>query len=141
MEKMKKHILANYAGSSVAEKEYSSADLLSPTNRDPVTEGYFSAKDRVLVAEQNNQRLKNMDNRFHLNASVKTNKKGKIEITWSVTSRWDFEPYEGKKYYTELSFSKKRGQVLKIDDGLSQYLTKIGMAREFYYRCEWKETL
>ena len=141
MEEMKKHILADYDSASGAEKEYSSADLLSPTNRDPITEGYFSAKDRVLVAEQNNQRLKNMDNRFHLNASVKTNKKGEIEITWSVTSRWDFESYEGKKYYTELSFSKKRGQVLKIDDGLSQYLTKIGMAREFYYRCEWKETL
>ncbi len=39
---------------------------------------------------------------------------------------------------TEIPLTQE--QILKLPDGLSHYLTKIGVAKDFKYIAEWHET-
>ncbi|MBN9671363.1 hypothetical protein [Roseibium aggregatum] len=55
-------------------------------------------------------------------------------LYWSVESLYDFEPFP-KPYYTNLPIAQ--GVVLKLPDGLSHYLTKVGVAKDFHYYSEW----
>ena len=67
---------------------------------------------------------------------------GAIKLLWFVNSKWDFESYEsGKDYVTELPVDKKKNLILQIPDGLSNYLTKVNKAQEFYYGTDWEETV
>jgi hypothetical protein len=131
----------------------------------------------VLLAEQNNLRLKNADHRFVLQVTVRkntwsnrlsgatasarntwnTNLQGVTqwatgigatdqaidsfkaldadhELRWKVDSLYDFEPFP-TTYYTPLPIAA--GLQLKLPDGLSQHLTKVGVAADFKYYTEW----
>ena len=97
-------------------------------------EGYLQYSG-TLLTEQSNSRLKNTDNRFFLD--VITTKNGSTFLSkWKVDSYYDFEDFQ-KGYVTHLPLA--RGMVLKLPDGLSHYLTKIGVAKEFKYSTEWDE--
>lgn len=149
MEKMTEHVKKlNEKGVSV-EGDYQSAKILRPTSqRDSETEGRVLGKEDsyALISEQNNTRLKYADHRFHLSLNVKQSENGKdLELTWSVKSKWDYEPYSDEKsnakHVTEIPWNKEKNQVLKLDDGLSHYLTKVGMAKEFWHEAIWKTSI
>ncbi len=90
----------------------------------------------VLEAAQNDHRLHKTDGHFFLEAyTVEFLNKG-YKTIWSVDSVYDFEPFEKKNYYTEIPLGENK---LIIYDGLSEYMTRIGVAKVFSYRAEWAE--
>ncbi|MBL4827436.1 MAG: hypothetical protein JKY66_06940 [Spongiibacteraceae bacterium] len=91
----------------------------------------------VLEAAQNDHRLHKADGHFYLEARTVVNQKNEMKTVWSVDSVYDFEPFEKEDYYTEIPLGK---YTLIIYDGLSEYMTKIGVAKAFNYRAEWTET-
>lgn len=89
----------------------------------------------ALLTEQKNKRLKNADHRFILQAHTSKTGLG-FRTTWQVQSVYDFEPFaKGDVTHLELG----QGMTLKLPDGLSQYLTKIGVAKAFSHHSEWQE--
>ena len=110
------------------------AQRLKQSTRSPSKEGYILA-DGALLVEQSNHRLKNADHRFHLTIYTTKTING-FYSRWAVESQYDFEPFQ-KGYVTEIPLAK--GFVLKLPDGLSHYLTKIGVAQDFRYVSEWHE--
>jgi len=89
----------------------------------------------VLLTEQKNKRLKNTDHRFILQASTVKSSLG-FTTTWRVESIYDFEPFvKGDITHLELSHDL----TLKLPDGLSHYLTKIGVAKSFKHYSQWTE--
>ena len=103
--------------------------------RDEQTQGDFK-RDGLLKAEESNLRLKNTDNRFYL--QIELEKSGNRFIsTWKVESIYDFEPFS-KGYFTNIPLG--HGYVLKLPDGLSHYLTQIGVAQDFKYSATWNES-
>jgi len=100
------------------------------------TEGEMK-QSGVLAGAQKNHRLHKTDPRFHLDAMSQLNTNGKMRTTWSVLSEYDFEPFESKDYYTEIPLG---GSYLIIYDGLSEYMTKIGIANAFWHKAQWFET-
>ena len=94
-----------------------------------------------MFVEQNNQRLKNTDHRFLLQVKILEISGNDIKLLWYVLSLWDFDPYEKADHITELPINKKKEYVLRIPDGLSQYLTKVDRAAEFHYTAEWQESI
>ncbi|MES9944843.1 MAG: hypothetical protein ABW080_07815 [Candidatus Thiodiazotropha sp.] len=110
------------------------AASLRQGRRSVATQGYILS-DGALLVEQSNQRLKNADHRFHL--WVNTSKNAiSYSSRWKVESDYDFEPFS-KGYVTDIPLAS--GFVLKLPDGLSHYLTKIGVAKEFKYSSAWQE--
>lgn len=110
------------------------AKSLKQGARSAVREGYILG-DGALLVEQSNHRLKNADHRFHLGVYTTKTING-FYSRWTVESQYDFEPFE-KGYVTEVPLAK--GFVLKLPDGLSHHLTKIGVAKDFRYTSEWSE--
>lgn len=108
---------------------------LKQGKRSAIRQGYL-INDGSLLVEQSNPRLKNADHRFHL--TVNTTKGGNnIFISrWGVNSVYDFESFE-KNYITDIELSKEF--ILKLPDGLSHYLTTIGVAKAFKYTSTWNE--
>lgn len=108
--------------------------VLKPSQRSVDKQGYILSNGALLV-EQSNQRLKNADHRFYL--WVNTTKNGsKFLSRWTVESIYDFEPFD-KGFITDIPLTKDF--VLKLPDGLSAYLTKIGVAKDFKYTSTWQE--
>lgn len=99
------------------------------------TEGKMKSTG-VLEAAQNNQRLHKTDGHFYLQALSVLLPNSDIKTTWRVDSLYDFEPFEKHDYYTHIPLGQ---QKLILSDGLSEYMTKIGVAKEFWYRAEWIE--
>jgi hypothetical protein len=99
-------------------------------------QGYIRPEG-ILVAEQGNLRLKNADNRFALVAYTTILDSGELHTRWRVDSRYDFEPFDKADYVTNIPLSDS--QVLKLPDGLSQYMTVLKIAEEFPYFAEWIE--
>jgi hypothetical protein len=91
----------------------------------------------VLLTEQSNARLKNTDNRFVLVAHISALGQGKMSTRWRVDSKYDFEPFAAASYFTNIPLAA--GRVLRLPDGLSQYMTVLGIADEFAYWVEWTE--
>jgi len=106
------------------------------SGRSGMTQGFIEACG-ALKAEDVNQRLKKTDHQFYLQANWHVAGKT-LSIRWSVDSCYDFEPFERKSYYTDLPLGN--GQVVKLPDGLSQYMTVLGIANAFNYGAEWHET-
>lgn len=103
--------------------------------RDEQTQGDFK-RDGLLKAEESNLRFKNTDNRFYL--QIELAKAGNRFIsTWKVEGIYDFEPFS-KGYFTNIPLG--HGYVLKLPDGLSHYLTQIGVAHDFKYSATWNES-
>jgi hypothetical protein len=107
---------------------------LKQGRRSVASQGYILS-DGALLVEQTNQRLKNADHRFHLwvNTAISPNN---FISKWKVESTYDFEPFN-KGYVTGIPLAKNF--VLKLPDGLSHYLTKIGVAKDFKYTSTWQE--
>jgi LysM repeat protein len=99
------------------------------------TEGKMKSSG-VLEAAQNNQRLHKTDGHFYLQAISKSLPNKSIETIWRVESLYDFEPFEKHDYYTIIPLGAHN---LKLPDGLSEYMTKIGVAKAFWYKAEWSE--
>lgn len=96
----------------------------------------------ILLAEQNNSRLKNADNRFYLQAYSSLVDKATVQTRWLVENDYDFVPFDavidGKKvnHVTHIPLGHF---TLILPDGLSHYMTKLGIAQEFKYYAEWSE--
>lgn len=99
------------------------------------TEGKMKSTG-VLEAAQDNQRLHKTDGHFYLQALSVLLPNREIKTTWRVDSLYDFEPFEKHDYYTHIPLGQ---QKLILSDGLSEYMTRIGVAKEFWYRAEWTE--
>lgn len=99
------------------------------------TEGIMKATG-VLEAAQNDHRLHKADGHFYLDAASVLQPGNKVLTTWSVSSLYDFEPFEKHDYFTEIPLGKYK---LVLYDGLSEYMTRIGLADAFDYWAEWKE--
>lgn len=123
---------------SLKGKPYYSALTKSRGSRNYKKQGYI-LKTGALLTEQNNQRLKNADNRFYLQATVNNVTVESANIKWSVESDYDFQPFEKADYYTNIPLSA--GMILKLPDGLSEYMVHLGVAAEFTYYAEWSEVL
>jgi hypothetical protein len=99
------------------------------------TEGKMKSSG-VLEAAQNDHRLQKADGHFYLEAQTVAMNNAAFKTTWSVDSVYDFEPFERHDYYTEIPLGQNR---MIISDGLSEYMTRIGVANAFSYRAEWTE--
>ncbi len=99
------------------------------------TEGKMKSNG-VLEAAQNNQRLHKTDGHFYLQAISTLLSDKSIRTIWRVESKYDFEPFEKHDYYTNIPLGSS---ILKLPDGLSEYMTKIGVAKAFWYKTEWPE--
>lgn len=99
------------------------------------TEGKMKSSG-VLEVAQENLRLHKTDGHFYLQAKSLLQPNKKIKTTWRVDSLYDFEPFEKHDYYTHIPLGQ---QKLIVSDGLSEYMTKIGVAKAFWYRAEWEE--
>jgi len=99
------------------------------------TEGKMKSSG-VLEAAQENQRLHKTDGHFYLQALSVLLPNKQIKTTWRVDSLYDFEPFEKHDYYTHIPLGQHK---LIVSDGLSEYMTKIGVAKTFWYGAEWHE--
>jgi len=100
-----------------------------------MTEGKMKPSG-VLEAAQQNHRLHKTDGHFYLNSFNVALNSSTIKTTWSINSIYDFEPFEKKDYYTEIPLGDFK---LILPDGLSEYMTRIGVAKVFNYFAEWQE--
>lgn len=89
----------------------------------------------VLEAAQDNHRLHKTDGHFFLEARSSVHAGNRIRTVCSVESIYDFEPFEEQDYYTEILLGQNK---LLIYEGLSEYMTKIGVAKVFTYKAEWE---
>jgi hypothetical protein len=91
----------------------------------------------ILLTEQSNGRLKNADNRFFLKSTTTSAPGGMARTVWRVDSIYDFEKFS-VGHVTHIPLG---GRILKLPDGLSEYLTRphIGVAKAFDYNSTWSE--
>lgn len=108
---------------------------LKQGKRSAVRQGYL-INDGALLVEQSNSRLKNADHRFHLHVSTKKISSKVFMSEWSIKSVYDFEPFE-KNHITDIALAE--GFILELPDGLSHYLTTIGVAMDFKHSSVWNE--
>ena len=129
----------------------SSTDVLAKTSFKSVTESGQILKGGVLLAEQGNTRLKYANNRFVLKSQSTVAENHfwqpdnviNIETVWRVDDRWDYESFSAqrKKRINHITVIPLRGgKFLKLHDGLSHYLTVMGVAKEFDYFSQWSES-
>ncbi|MDR2880373.1 MAG: hypothetical protein LBV29_00510 [Azoarcus sp.] len=107
------------------------------------TQGHVQNDDGALLAEQFNKRLHYADNRFHLQAfsgPIDDKTRRRMCTRWRVDSIWDYEPFEAAHHISDIPMGFSREHILKIPDGLSQYMTVLGVAQVFKYWAEWHET-
>jgi len=107
--------------------------------RSSVAQGYIDTIKGVLTVEDNYPKLFNVDHRFYLQAHWRVENKF-IFIRWVVESIYDFEPFSNRKegsYWTRLPIEE--GMILKLPDGLSNYMVTLGIAKAFNYGTEWYE--
>ncbi|BBA37001.1 hypothetical protein sS8_5078 [Methylocaldum marinum] len=117
--------------------EFRQSKYAAPLRRmNYMTEGKMKPSG-VLEAAQKNHRLHKTDGHFYLDSFNLVINGGGIKTTWSVKSIYDFEPFEKKDYYTEIPLGDFK---LILPDGLSEYMTRIGVAKVFHYSAEWQET-
>lgn len=111
------------------------APLFKGKGRSVSRQGYLLSSG-VLLTEQDNKRLKNTDHRFTLVMNAQKTPQG-FRASWKVESTYDFEPF-AKGDVSHLPLAS--GFTLKLPDGLSEYLTQIGVAKAFKHSSEWQET-
>jgi hypothetical protein len=89
---------------------------------------------RILLAD--GERLQKANNRFYLQSySVRREESKTLETRFVVTDCYRFEPFH-KKLYTEFDVL---GLKLRLEDGLGEYLTRIGKAKIFTYESTWEQ--
>jgi hypothetical protein len=118
-----------------------STHVLKPKNfGDATTKGQILTGG-VLLAEQGNVRLKYANNRFVLK-SFSNASPGGVTTRWRIDDVWDYNSFaeQRKQKRNDVTHLPLRGgKVLKLPDGLSHYLTEIGVAQEFAFYAEWTE--
>jgi hypothetical protein len=65
-----------------------------------------------------------------------------IRTIWRIESRWDYDSFEKQKSQNKnlvTNLPLPNNAVLKLPDGLSYYITNLGLAAEFDYFSEWEE--
>jgi hypothetical protein len=87
---------------------------------------------RMVLAD--GERLKKANNRFWVQ-SYSTRKGNLVTTTFVVTDCYEFEPFR-KGFFTDLELF---GQRIRLDDGLSEYLTRVGVAKAFTYESTWQD--
>lgn len=92
----------------------------------------------TLQAEQDNVRLQKTDNRFYLKTFPGILREKTVLARWRVDSIYDFEPFEKADHFTRIPLAE--GVALILPDGLSQYMTTLGVAKVFDYYAQWHET-
>jgi hypothetical protein len=107
-----------------------------------VQEIYVSAN--ITITHQENPRLFYFSNVFQLQAKPVKIEGRYCHIRWRVELTAKFPSYaEQKRLYGDNKYfrtpfvTNSKGQSFTIDDGLSHYLTILGMAKEFTYYAEW----
>ncbi|RPJ07805.1 MAG: hypothetical protein EHM28_05995 [Spirochaetaceae bacterium] len=104
------------------------------------------SSSRILIAPVDDPRLFYLANYFIVKAKPETAEPGKCTITFRVDLSCSFVSYQTqitrfgdpKRFHTPFP-SLVPGKVLAVDDGLSQHLVTINMAKEFPYYAEWSE--
>ncbi len=99
----------------------------------------FEQRSGKMIAEQGNRRMFYADNRFIMTSKSQPVGGGFL-TTFRVDNTYDFEPFQGGANWKNVSKWSKfpfKGNYLIIYDGLSQYLTVLGLAWEFDYYAEW----
>lgn len=114
------------------------ADPLRSKNRNQYTQGNIIANDGTLKAEEINARLKYTDNRFRL-AAKSSFSRSVFFTKWSVDSLYDFVDYAANKDAENITEIPIGSRKLRLPDGLSNHMEKIGIAKKFWYRAEWHE--
>ncbi len=104
--------------------------------------------DRIVVSISEDARLFYFSNVFFLQAFPDTADGDRPRIRFRVDLTSHFVSYdEEKKIYGRCGrvstpfVTNGKGSTLTIDDGLSNYLTVIGLAKEFGYYSEWTSVL
>jgi hypothetical protein len=87
---------------------------------------------RLLRADS--ERLQKANNRFWLQ-SYSTADADQVTTRFLVTDCYEFEPFS-RGFFTNLELY---GQKIVLPDGLSEYLTRIGLAKVFTYESSWVE--
>lgn len=127
-----KVLIAKDAKTGNIKDKYSSKDLENKP--------YLQAKK--IIAEQTNLRLKNVNNTFDLQTKRNKVSNTKIETLWEVNDEYEFMSYAWQRENNKTlvsHFPIKEGKTLTIDDGLSQYLVALDMAKKFSYSAKWEE--
>jgi hypothetical protein len=114
--------------------------------RSVVRKKYVS--DRMNVSVSEDARLFYFSNVFFVQAFPEKNTGSHFRIRFRVDLTARFVSYDEEKalfgkcgiYRTPLMKNDK-GETFTIDDGLSQYLTVLGLAKVFDYYSEWTEEL
>ncbi len=71
-------------------------------------------------------------------ANTSKQTKDSYHTGWSVSNRYDFEPFSKSDKFTDLPFS--HGKTLLLPDGLSEYMDSgLGIAKPFDYSAAWSE--
>jgi hypothetical protein len=137
-----KSYIEDIAGSSTFPLNISSKDLgfLNSKYAMPLRNMNFRTEGKlkpggVLEAAQSDHRLHKTDAHFYL-SSVTKRAGERFSTQWSVRSVYDFEPYEKHDYYTLLPLGDFE---VRIDDGLSHYMTVLGIANAFTHTSKWSE--
>ena len=61
----------------------------------------------------------------------------RMQTRWQVDRFYDFESFEKHDYYTNIPLGDS---TLILSDGLSEYMTKVGVAKAFWYRADWTDS-
>lgn len=100
--------------------------------------------DTIVVEHKKNPRLFYFSNVFALQAKPIKIEKNYYIIKWKVELKAHFPSYSEQqqrysdyKYFRTPFTTNSQGETFNIDDGLSHYLTRLGLAKEFIYYAEW----
>ncbi|MBN2352277.1 MAG: hypothetical protein JXD23_06885 [Spirochaetales bacterium] len=127
MEKLKSRIRADAARGKVRDK-YSS-DRITVTVSEDARLFYFSNVFFVMAIPE-----KTADGRYRI--------RFRVDLTARFISYAEEKARYGKYGRVRTPFVKNdKGEVFTLDDGLSQYLTVIGLAKVFDYYSEWTVNL
>jgi hypothetical protein len=106
------------------------------------------ASPPITFSVKENPRLFYFSNVFVLRASPAAPEGGRRRVLFRVELEARFISYDEEKtrfgryavHRTPFN-TNARGETFTIDDGLSQYLTVLGLAKEFVYFSEWTDAL
>ena len=138
-EKVAKNSIKSLRSNDAGFLNSSYASKLKRGLRSAKTQGYIDPrKGNVLLVEQSYSRLKYADHKFHLSVNISGNNNVGYTLIWRILNTYDYQPFSVNNI-SELPIGKNLN--LKLHDGLSHYLTIIGVAKEFKYSASWTDKL
>lgn len=116
--------------------------IIADIKRNKLRDSYNS--EQIIIEHKKNPRLFYFSNVFVLKAKPIKIRKNYYIIKWRVELRAHFPSYSEQqqrygdyKYFRTPFTTNSQGETFNIDDGLSYYLTTLGLAKEFIYYAEW----